>query len=177
MCQIASNSNPQFASNLDPSLGTASSLSTQHSALGVRSEWRRMPLCIALDRGGGGQSRSRAAERSPVDGGVNPRINAMTQKAGTRFAARDQPLLAIVRSDANGCSVALCQRRQPPKAGAVGQRLQRVARIAILEHQERRLVSRRRADRSERPYGKTIAAPERTVRRLCADFLAAANIA
>ena len=42
-------------------------------------------------------------------------------------AARDQPLLAIVRSDANGCSVALCQRRQPPKAGAVGQRLQRAA--------------------------------------------------
>ena len=39
----------------------------------------------------------------------------------------DQPLLAIFRSDANGCSVALCQRRQPPKAGAVGQRLQRVA--------------------------------------------------
>src|SRR5215472_2225954 len=28
---------------------------------------------------------------------------------------------------ANSCPVALCQRRQPPKAGAVGQRLQRVA--------------------------------------------------
>src|SRR5207344_334092 len=31
------------------------------------------------------------------------------------------------RSSAKGCPVALCQRRQPPKAGAVGQRLQRVA--------------------------------------------------
>ena len=62
-----------------------------------------------------------------VDGGVNPRIDGDDRKAGTRFAACDQPLLAIYRSDANGCPVALCQRRQPPKAGAVGQRLQRVA--------------------------------------------------
>ena len=62
-----------------------------------------------------------------VDGGVNPRITGDDRKAGTRFAACDQPLLAIYRSDANGCPVALCQRRQPPKAGAVGQRLQRVA--------------------------------------------------
>ena len=65
------------------------------------------------------------------------------RKSGTRFAALDQPLLAIFRSDANGCSVALCQRRQPPKAGAVGQRLQRVGGTAILDHQERRLISRR----------------------------------
>ena len=57
-----------------------------------------------------------------VDGGVNPRINGDDRKAGTRFAACDQPLPAIYRSDANGCPVALCQRRQPPKAGAVGQR-------------------------------------------------------
>ena len=63
----------------------------------------------------------------PVDGGVNPRKSGDDRKAGTRFAACDQPLLAIYRSDANGCPVALCQRRQPPKAGAVGQRLQRVA--------------------------------------------------
>jgi hypothetical protein len=62
-----------------------------------------------------------------VDGGENPRINGDDRKAGTRFAACDQPLPAIYRSDANGCPVALCQRRQPPKAGAVGQRLQRVA--------------------------------------------------
>src|SRR3984957_6303976 len=62
-----------------------------------------------------------------VDGGVNPRKSGDDRKAGTRFAARDQSLLAIVRSDANGCSVALCQRRQPPKAGAVGLRLQRGA--------------------------------------------------
>src|SRR6516162_9262386 len=62
-----------------------------------------------------------------VDGGVNPRKSGDDRKAGTRFAAPDQPLLTIVRSDANGCSVALCQRRQPPKAGAAGQRLQRVA--------------------------------------------------
>ena len=62
-----------------------------------------------------------------VDGGVNPRKSGDDRKAGTRFAACDQPLLAIYRSDANGCPVALCQRRQPPKAGAVGQRLQRVA--------------------------------------------------
>src|SRR3974390_1340183 len=40
---------------------------------------------------------------------------------------RDWPLLAIDRSDATGCLATLCQRRQPPKAGAVGQRLQRVA--------------------------------------------------
>ena len=64
---------------------------------------------------------------SGVDGGVNPRKSGDDRKSGTRFAAHDQPLLAISRSDANGCSVALCQRRQPPKAGAVGQRLQRVA--------------------------------------------------
>ena len=57
---------------------------------------------------------------------MNPRNSGDDRKAGTRFAACDQPLLAIFRSDANGCSVALCQRRQPPKAGAVGQRLQRV---------------------------------------------------
>ena len=54
-----------------------------------------------------------------VDGGVNPRKSGDDRKSGTRFAALDQPLLAIFRSDANGCSVALCQRRQPPKAGAV----------------------------------------------------------
>ena len=58
---------------------------------------------------------------------MNPRKSGDDRKAGTRFAACDQPLLAIYRSDANGCPVALCQRRQPPKAGAVGQRLQRVA--------------------------------------------------
>ena len=58
---------------------------------------------------------------------MNPRKSGDDRKSGTRFAALDQPLLAIFRSDANGCSVALCQRRQPPKAGAVGQRLQRVA--------------------------------------------------
>ena len=62
-----------------------------------------------------------------VDGGVNPRKSGDDRKFGTRFAPRDQPFLAIIRSDANGCPVALCQRRQPPKAGAVGQRLQRVA--------------------------------------------------
>jgi len=62
-----------------------------------------------------------------VDGGVNPRKSGDDRKSGTRFAVYNRPLLAIYRSDANGCPVALCQRRQPPKAGAVGQRLQRVA--------------------------------------------------
>ena len=70
-----------------------------------------------------GSQRAAQSERcATVDGGVNPRINGDDRKAGTRFAACDQPLLAIYRSDANGCPVALCQRRQPPKAGAVGQR-------------------------------------------------------
>src|ERR1700727_248379 len=50
----------------------------------------------------------------------------------TEKLARDLPHATsrswpFVRSNANGCSVALCPRRQPPKAGAVGQRLQRVA--------------------------------------------------
>ena len=62
-----------------------------------------------------------------VDGGVNPRKSGDDQKSGTGIAVHDRALLAIVRSDASGCSVALCQRHQPPKAGAVGQRLQRVA--------------------------------------------------
>ena len=83
-----------------------------------------MPSCWTM--------RISAAKISPkaenyLDGGVNPRINGDDRKAGTRLAACDQPLPAIYRSDANGCPVALCQRRQPPKAGAVGQRLQRVA--------------------------------------------------
>jgi hypothetical protein len=46
-----------------------------------------------------------------VDGGVNPRKSGDDRKSGTRFAAPEQPVLAIFRSDANGCSVALCQRR------------------------------------------------------------------
>jgi hypothetical protein len=53
---------------------------------------------------------------------VNPRKSGDDQKSGTGFAVHDRPLLAIVRSDANGCSAALCQRRQPPKAVAEGQR-------------------------------------------------------
>ena len=101
--------------------------------------WCRMPLIPSWwhgmrQRTGEATMRSLAIMRlhslgrlSGVDGGVNPRINGDDRKAGTRFAACDQPLLAIYRSDANGCPVALCQRRQPPKAGAVGQRLQRVA--------------------------------------------------
>jgi hypothetical protein len=95
--------------------------------LGLRGRkltWRMMlrsQRCIATTRG-----QHRGGD-SLVDGGVNPRKSGDDRKSGTRFAARDQPLLAIFRSNANGCSVALCQRRQPPKAGAVGQRLQRVA--------------------------------------------------
>jgi hypothetical protein len=123
------------------------------------------PLCITpwIEVGVVSPAEAAAAERSSVDGGVHPRI---------RFAARDQPLLAIVRSDANGCSVALCQRRQPPKGGGRRPAFTEGCRTAILEHQERRLVSRRRVDRPER----TISAPERTVRRY-ARILAAANIA
>jgi hypothetical protein len=57
-----------------------------------------------------------------VDGGVNPRKSGDDRKSGTRFAVHNRPLLVIDRSDASGCLAAVCQRRQPPKAGAVGQR-------------------------------------------------------
>ena len=100
---------------------------------------------------------------------MNPRKSGDDRISGTRFAALDQPLLAISRSDANGCSVALCQRRQPPKAGAVGQRLQRVAGQPSLT-----IKSDGWSPVAAVPTGpraalaKTISSPERTVRRLCA---------
>jgi hypothetical protein len=105
-----------------------------------------------------------------VDGGVNPRKSGDDRKAGTRFAACDQPLLAIYRSDANGCPVALCQRRQPPKAGAVGQRLQRVAGQSswTIKNDGWFRIAKVRLTR-ERPYAKTVRFSERPHRRLRAD--------
>ena len=105
-----------------------------------------------------------------VDGGVNPRKSGDDRKAGTRFAACDQPLLAIYRSDANGCPVALCQRRQPPKAGAVGQCLQRVAGQSswTIKNDGWFRIAKVRLTR-ERPYAKTVRFSERPHRRLRAD--------
>ena len=88
---------------------------------------------------------------------MNPRKSGDYRKAGTRFAACDQPLLAIYRSDANGCPVALCQRRQPPKAGAVGQCLQRVAGQSswTIKNDGWFRITKVRLTR-ERPYAKTV---------------------
>jgi Amidase len=110
------------------------------------------------------------ARPHPVDGGVNPRKSGDDRKAGTRFAACDQPLLAIYRSDANGCPVALCQRRQPPKAGAVGQCLQRVAGQSswTIKNDGWFRIAKVRLTR-ERPYAKTVRFSERPHRRLRAD--------
>src|ERR1700722_11947220 len=73
--------------------------------------------------------------------------------------ARKLPPLTrpVFRSDANGCSVALCQRRQPPKAGAVGQRLQRVAGQSswTIKNDGWFRITQVRLTR-ERPYAKTI---------------------
>ena len=105
-----------------------------------------------------------------VDGGVNPRKSGDDRKAGTRFAACDQPLLAIYRSDANGCPVALCQRRQPPKAGAVGKRLQRATEqsSSTINNDGWFRITQVRLTR-ERPYAKTVRFSERPHRRLLAD--------
>ena len=105
-----------------------------------------------------------------VDGGVNPRKSGDGRKSGTRIAAPDQPLLAIFRSDANGCPVALCQRRQPPKAGAVGQRLQRVAGQSswTIKNDGWFRIAQVRLTR-ERPYAKTVPFAKRPHRRLRAD--------
>jgi hypothetical protein len=105
-----------------------------------------------------------------VDGGVNPRKSGDDRKAGRRFAACDQPLLAIYRSDANGCPVALCQRRQPPKAGAVGQCLQRVAGQSswTIKNDGWFRIAKVRLTR-ERPYAKTVWFSELPHRRLRAD--------
>ena len=105
-----------------------------------------------------------------VDGGVNPRKSGDDRKSGTRIAAPDQTLLAVFRSDANGCSVALCQRRQPPKAGAVGQRLQRVAGQSswTIKNDGWFRIAQVRLTR-ERPYAKTVRFSKRTHRRLRAD--------
>ena len=105
-----------------------------------------------------------------VDGGVNPRVNGDDRKSGTRIAAPDQTLLAVFRSDANGCSVALCQRRQPPKAGAVGQRLQRVAGQSswTIKNDGWFRIAQVRLTR-ERPHAKTVRFSKRTHRRLRAD--------
>ena len=86
------------------------------------------------------------------------------------LAACDQPLLAIYRSDANGCPVALCQRRQPPKAGAVGQCLQRVAGQSswTIQNDGWFRIAKVRLTR-ERPYAKTVRFSERPHRRLRAD--------
>jgi Transposase len=76
---------------------------------------------------------------------VNRRTAAGTRVNLAEVLAWDavhyQPLLAVVRSDANGCWGALCQRRQPPKAGAVGQRLQRAAGQPSSYHRERGLAT------------------------------------
>ena len=116
-----------------------------------------------------GQDR-RSRYAPGVDGGVNPRKSGDDRKAGTRFAACDQPLLAIYRSDANGCPVALCQRRQPPKAGAVGQCLQRVAGQSswTIKNDGWFRIAKVRLTR-ERPYAKTVRFSERPHRRLRAD--------
>jgi hypothetical protein len=105
-----------------------------------------------------------------VDGGVNPHKSGDDRKSGTRIAAPDQTLLAVFRSDANGCSVALCQRRQPPKAGAVGQRLQRVAGQSswTIKNDGWFRIAQVRPTR-ERPYAKTVRFSKRTHRRLRAD--------
>jgi hypothetical protein len=68
------------------------------------------------------ERRDRAQLRlgAVVDGGQNPRKSGDDRNPGMGFAVQRQPLLAVVRSDANRCSVALCPRRQPPKAGAAG---------------------------------------------------------
>ena len=88
---------------------------------------------------------------------MNPRKSGDDRKSGTRIAAPDQTLLAVFRSDANGHSVALCQRRQPPKAGAVGQRLQRVAGQSswTIKNDGWFRITQVRLTR-ERPYAKTV---------------------
>src|ERR1700735_1096783 len=108
--------------------------------------------------------------RPGVDGGVNPRKSGDDRKSGTRIAAPDQTLLAVFRSDANGRSVALCQRRQPPKAGAVGQRLQRVAGQSswTIKNDGWFRIAKVRLTR-ERPYAKTVWFSELPHRRLRAD--------
>ena len=116
------------------------------------------------------RGRRREGPSSAVDGGVNPRKSGDDRKSGTRIAAPDQTLLAVFRSDANGCSVALCQRRQPPKAGAVGQRLQRVAGQSswTIKNDGWFRIAQVRLTR-ERPYAKTVRFSKRTHRRLRAD--------
>ena len=99
----------------------------------------------------------------------------MTENLGTRIAAPDQTLLAVFRSDANGCSVALCQRRQPPKAGAVGQRLQRVAGQSswTIKNDGWFRIAQVRLTR-ERPYAKTVRFSKRVI-AVYVRILAAAN--
>jgi len=52
-----------------------------------------------------------------------------------------QPFLPVERLVANKADGAsLCQRRQPPKAGAEGQRLQRLAPSATIGHASNGLI-------------------------------------
>jgi hypothetical protein len=111
-----------------------------------------------------------------VDGGVNPRNPAMTEKLARDLPARDQPLLAV-------CSIK-CKRlfggplSTPTAAEGGGRRpaFTEGCRTAILDHQERRLVSHRR--RSDRPESGPMRRRSRLRNGLCAVYariLAAAN--
>ena len=105
-----------------PSIGQLSSQSTQSTRTGATWRQRSAPLSICRLSG----LLTISVGWIPLNSKVRHGDGSLPLP-GTRFGSLDQQLLAIFRSDANGCSVALCQRRQPPKAGAVGQRLQRVS--------------------------------------------------
>ena len=138
--------------------------------VGVRTEKSRLRRSLMSLQEKMRQMRHLTIGQQVVDGGVNPRKSGDDRKSGTRIAAPDQTLLAVFRSDANGCSVALCQRRQPPKAGAVGQRLQRVAGQSswTIKNDGWFRIAQVRLTR-ERPYAKTVRFSKRTHRRLRAD--------
>jgi hypothetical protein len=67
-------------------------------------------------------------------------IPAAAEKLACRLLYERQSVLAVVRSEANDCLPAPCQRRKPPKAVAEGQRLQGAGRQSpsMIEGDDRR---------------------------------------
>ena len=97
---------------------------------------------IALVGVASAANAARAIRRNLLSAAARIRVNpAASEKLAYPLLRERQPVLGVVRSGANDCRTALCQRRKPPKAVAEGQRLQGAGRQSILNDRRRQLTA------------------------------------